>query len=455
MKPYMTPQAALAFTGEFYFYLITATLLFLVQQKRRRWMPARFFLIVSAAVGSMFYMEYAMYPNHERNALIYSTALFFMWLMDYSCFEISRSEALFCTLAGYGVQFIGSMVRECAHTFFPKSLPVDIILFFVTMGIYLIYYMIYGCHLQRGQNFDLRQSHLLALSCVVVAVEIVICYWMRLQWRASGDWLYMLCDSILLIVSTICILAMQFNIMIRHNLEHEMETITRMWMKDQEQYRISSDTIDQINRKCHDMRHQIRSIGSSANVDAHALKEIEQTIRIYDSMFQTGSRALDVILTEKNMYCQENGITLNCIADGSSLDFMQDSDIYSLFGNLLENAFNAVRTLDESQRTVDLSIRRHSELLSISVRNCYEGTVTMENGRPVSSGDPRYHGFGTKSIAAIAAKYDGTISFRAVGGTFSVNMLFPLRSEKAADKATGSPGAHESNSINIKSSRMN
>lgn len=442
MKLYMTLRAALAFTGEFYFYLITATLLFLVQQKRRRWMPVRFFLIAATAVGSMLYMECTMYPNHERNALIYSTALFFMWLMSYSCFEISRSEALFCTLAGYCVQFLGSMVRECAHTFFPASLPVDTVLFFITAGIYLIYYMTYGRHLQRGQNFDLRQIHLLALSFVVVAVEILICYWMRLQWRASGDWLYMLCDTILLLVSTVCILAMQFNLMLRHNLENEMEIITQMWMKDQEQYRISRETIDQINRKCHDMRHQIRSIGSSANVDAGALKEMEQAIRIYDSMFQTGSRALDVILTEKNMYCQENGITLNCIADGSSLDFMQDSDIYSLFGNLLENAFNAVRALDESLRTVDLSIRRHDELLSVNIRNCYEGTVTMENGRPVSSGDPRYHGFGTKSIAAIAAKYDGTISFRAAGGTFSVNMLFPLGNENTAGKLGGPSGAH-------------
>lgn len=430
MKLYMTLRAALAFTGEFYFYLITATLLFLVQQKRRRWMPVRFFLIVAVAVSSMFYMECAMYPNHERNALIYSTALFFMWLMGYSCFEISSSEALFCTLAGYGVQFLGSMVRECVHTFFPASLPVDTVLFLITEIIYLIYYMTYGRHLQRGQNFDLRQSHLLALSCVVVAVEIVICYWMRWQWRASGDWLYMLCDSILLVVSTVCILAMQFNIMLRHNLEHEMEIITQMWMKDQEQYRISSDTIDQINRKCHDMRHQIRSIGSSAKVDANALKEMEQAIHIYDSMFQTGSRALDVILTEKSMACQESGITVNCIADGSALSFMEDSDIYSLFGNLLENAINAVKALDASLRTIDLSIRRHDELLSISTRNFYEGTITMENGRPVTSGDPRYHGFGTKSVAAIVSKYGGAISFRAQNGTFSVNMLFPLKKQE-------------------------
>ena len=93
MKLYMTLRAALAFTGEFYFYLITATLLFLVQQKRRRRMPMRFFLIVAVAVSSMLYMECAMYPNHERNALIYSNALFFMWLME--CIHIKRKVIQF------------------------------------------------------------------------------------------------------------------------------------------------------------------------------------------------------------------------------------------------------------------------------------------------------------------------------------------------------------------------
>lgn len=430
---YMSFISALQFTVEFYFYLIAGTLLFLIQQKRKSLMPLRFAAI--ALVGLFFMILFVSYihPSHIRNVVIYSSALFLMWMLSYSCFEISISEALFCSLAGYGVQFLGSMVRECFHTFLPSSVGTEILLFIVTAGIYAFYYWMYGRNLHRGQNFDLRHSNLLALLCVVVIVEIIICYWMRIQWRASDDWLYMICDSILLVISTMCILAVQFNLMLKHNLENEMEIITQMWMKDREQFRISSETIDQINRKCHDMRHQIRTIGSSANVDAGALKEMEQAIRIYDSMFQTGSRALDVILTEKNMSFQENNITINCIADGSSLDFMQDSDIYSLFGNLLENAFNAVLGLKEDLRTIDLSIRRHGELLSINIHNCYEGTVTMENGRPISPNDPRYHGYGTKSIAAIVSKYGGTVSFRTNGGVFSVNMLFPLEETGAPD----------------------
>ena len=406
--------------------------MFLIQQKRKSLMTLRFAAITLVGLFFMILFVSYIHPSHIRNVVIYTSALFLMWMLSYSCFEISISEALFCSLAGYGVQFLGSMVRECFHTFLPSSVGIEILLFFITAGIYAFYYWMYGRHLQRGQNFDLQHWNLLALVFVVIIVEIIICYWMRIQWRASDDWLYMICDSILLFITTMCILAVQFNLMLKHNLENEMEIITQMWMKDQEQYRISCETIDQINRKCHDMRHQIRTIGSSANVDAGALKEMEQAIHIYDSMFQTGSRALDVILTEKSMSCQESGIAVNCIADGSALNFMQNSDIYSLFGNLLENAFNAVRPLDENLRTVDLSIRRHGELLSVNIRNCYEGTVTMENGRPVSSGDPRYHGFGTKSIAAIVAKYDGAISFRAASGTFSVNMLFPLECENAA-----------------------
>lgn len=418
---------ALQISISFYFYLITGTLLFLTQQQRKPWCVLRMLGCTLCGLGFMVAIIRFGQPTSLNNIVIYGSALLLMVFASHFSFAISWSEALFCAIAGYGVQFIGSMIRECVHELsLPFPVLRELLLFLVTLALYAAFYFFYGRRLHRGQNFDLHQRYLLLLLGAAVMVEIILCYTLRTQWFASGDPVYMLADSVLLIISTLCILAVQFNLLLQHNLESEMQLISRMWQKDQELYRVSSETIDQINRKCHDMRHQIRTIGGNANVNANALKEMENAIRIYDAMFETGSRALDVILTEKSLLCHESGITINCIADGSSLNFMQDSDIYSLFGNLLENAINAVASLDAAERVIDLSIRRHGELLSINARNCYSGEITLRDGRPVSAGDSRNHGYGTKSMAAIADKYGGTISFRAMGGNFAVNMLFPL-----------------------------
>ena len=62
----------------------------------------------------------------------------------------------------------------------------------------------------------------------------------------------------------------------------------------------------------------------------------------------------------------------------------------------------------------------------------------MRNGVPVTNGDLRHHGFGTKSIVAIVHKYGGTISFQAKGGVFNLNMLFTLRGKRSTSASCSS-----------------
>ena len=69
----------------------------------------------------------------------------------------------------------------------------------------------------------------------------------------------------------------------------------------EKQYEISKQTIDLINVKCHDMKHQIRAISRQAAIDPAALEEMESVISIYGTIVKTGSQALDIILAEKNL----------------------------------------------------------------------------------------------------------------------------------------------------------
>ena len=42
--------------------------------------------------------------------------------------------------------------------------------------------------------------------------------------------------------------------------EQELDTIRQLWHQQQEQYRMSKENIELINRKCHDLRHQIAAL---------------------------------------------------------------------------------------------------------------------------------------------------------------------------------------------------
>ncbi len=77
------------------------------------------------------------------------------------------------------------------------------------------------------------------------------------------------------------------------------------------------------------------------------LKELEQSIRIYDSIVKTGNEILDTLLSEKSLICEARDITIHCVIDGKKLFFMDSIDIYALFGNAIDNAIECGKVFRE------------------------------------------------------------------------------------------------------------
>lgn len=61
------------------------------------------------------------------------------------------------------------------------------------------------------------------------------------------------------------------------------------------------------------------------------------------------------------------------------------ADLCIILGNLLDNAMEAVGSLPEGERQIDLSVSQVKRSLSITVRNPYQGKIrTDENGQIVT-----------------------------------------------------------------------
>ena len=141
-----------------------------------------------------------------------------------------------------------------------------------------------------------------------------------------------------------------FTMIDSNRVKKENQTLQALWKRAEEQYNLSKENIDLINLKCHDLKHQIREYASKRNIDQEAINDLESVINIYDSTIKTGNEALDLIFTEKSLYCQKQNIKLTCLADCSRLIFMLDSDLYSLFGNMIDNAIEAVSKIDNAEK---------------------------------------------------------------------------------------------------------
>lgn len=107
---------------------------------------------------------------------------------------------------------------------------------------------------------------------------------------------------------------------------------------------------------------------------------------------------------------------------------MSPTDLYSLFGNALDNAFDAVRAVDDpDKRSISLLVQRVAGMVSVHIENYYAGTVAFEDGLPrTTKADTSSHGFGVKSMRLIAESYDGSLTMGTNGETFYLNVLIPI-----------------------------
>jgi len=194
-------------------------------------------------------------------------------------------------------------------------------------------------------------------------------------------------------------------------------------------YKTDLETVEAINLRCHDIKHQIAALGDAGR--QKELREIERLVNIYDCGLKTECAALDLVLSNKSLMCLGKRIELTCVADGRRLGFMEDADIYALFGNILDNAIEAVEQLEDGERRlISLNVRARDHFLIVSEENYYGGELVMEQGLPMTTkSDKRFHGFGMQSIRMLTEKYGGDLRLRASGGIYRLSILFPV-SEK-------------------------
>jgi hypothetical protein len=222
-------------------------------------------------------------------------------------------------------------------------------------------------------------------------------------------------------------LCIQFGIFRISQTEQELEVARRLITQKEKQYHVSKETMDAIRRKSHNLKYELSALNAGQGQQKH-IDEAMALVDSFDANIQTGSDTLDVIFGEKNLYCRQLQISFVCMIDGSKLNFMEATDQYVLFGNMIDNAINAVQKLkDPAQRSIYIDVHVEKQFLLVRTENAFEETLYFRNGLPITtSGNEEDHGFGMTSIRIIAEKYGGSVSVRAEDNVFYLNILFPL-----------------------------
>ena len=380
---------------------------------------------VYLALSVMFGLILQSVFPHSR----YAAAFFLSVLIFPVCFDAQIWDELYCIAAATALQNLSYSVCAFLVTVLGgdplKTSGTFIILqIAVYLGIHLVTFYLF-----LGQLKDIEGAGQEHLRMVVVSlVLILVVYWMQ-EDKQDSAFPYFLHWKIMFIDHDVLILYMLLGMYDRNRLRKENAVLESLRSAERNQYEYDKRTIEMLNIKSHDLKHQIAALRSLEGEEREkALDEIEEAVFHYNSIAKTGNKPVDTILSSKALVCEKYGISLTYMIDGEKLAFMKTLDVYSLFGNALDNAIQAERKVaDEEKRFIDVKVFAKGRLLVLHMENYWDEPVTFRDGRPVSTkADSDNHGFGLISIRRIVSQYKGVMSVGKKNDLFCLDITIPI-----------------------------
>ena len=423
-------QTVLRILCSYPFQLLIAVHLFAFPTFKRRsrfWLRA---LLTALPVLLGFEISLTLFPAGiipenpflDRALLLIPTAWFFAMLL--LCYRCTPREALFSSSCSLALQnaldniFWIVMLMGGFPEYSLTALGVSWVLMLLNYGTTL---QIFWKWMQDREGHTLPR-HRVVQNAVIIAIFVIF-----FNRRATGS-AYEIYVYLAYLLADILALLMQEGLLHETDLTLKNEIIGQLLASEQKKQRMSAENIELINRKCHDLKHQLeglRRMKSDEERNAY-IGQVEDAVLFYESAVKTGNETLDLILMEKQLYCKEHGITLTSVCDGEGLKMLDTMDLYALFGNALDNAIESVIGEAPENRIVSFRAGTRGGFLSIHFENYLGHALTMRDGLPLTSKDDlRYHGFGVLSIRHIVQKYGGTMSIRTDQNLFRLDILIP------------------------------
>ncbi len=429
--------------------LLVALLLFCHPLLRRKGSYWRIPLAIILCYGSCF-----IFPTIS-NIWISIGSFFAIFLALFgSCFLVFDSDwkgLLFLAIAIYNTQHAAYELYDFllrvfqagnAGSFYESTsnlalfnTPLQAILYSAAyLVIYWLFYLLFARKIKRGVPIVIQRGMIFVLI-VVCAVSDIVINSIVLEYVQEANNATLIILSLLSLMLCMVCMTMQFEISTRSKLDSDIAALKIVRSKEREQYQISKQNAELLSIKAHDLKHQIHELGQRKSIADDTIEEISSLVDIYDADIKTGNPSMDMILTEKGRLCANKGIRFSLMADGKALSQLSESDVYSLLGNIIDNAIEAVIQLPEKQRLISLKIHRIKGFSSITEENPYreENLRFGKDGLPLTSKENKAnHGYGIKSIAYVAKKYGGDLRIPAEDWIFSLSLLLPDESNSPA-----------------------
>lgn len=175
---------------------------------------------------------------------------------------------------------------------------------------------------------------------------------------------------------------------------------------------------EQLRRMRHDIKNQLDFVKSLMNDESTSNELAKNYLKQYNDRFMKLERLIDTdnaivnaVVNSKLVKCSKENIRINTTIQ-NKLKRIDDIDMSSLIGNLLDNAIEAQEKVTVDKRYIEVNMLNDDDVLYISVKNTILESV-LENNKQLHTikADKKSHGLGTKIVKDIVEKYNGSIDY--------------------------------------------
>ncbi|MCC0663123.1 ATP-binding protein [Clostridioides sp. ZZV15-6597] len=238
--------------------------------------------------------------------------------------------------------------------------------------------------------------------------------------------------SIVFLLSNISLVSIIGRIIKDNNLRIEHE-ITEEKMNIQYKYYLNLQEYQLKTRKLyHDMSNHIICIqniyGKNELADKY-IKDINKQIKECNTIFNTQSMILDVILSEKKSICDMNDIDFLVDINFLECNFIEMADVCSIFSNMIDNAIEACNKIYDTniQKKIKLRGTIVNRLFVIKCENTKINEIILKNNKIITDKkDSFLHGIGINSIKSSVEKYNGNVEIYSEKNKFIITIYIPL-----------------------------
>lgn len=128
-------------------------------------------------------------------------------------------------------------------------------------------------------------------------------------------------------------------------------------------------------------------------------------------------------MSQKISLAESKEIIVETKIEDMLLDFMDETDITSIFANLMDNAIEACDEIDD-KKFISVKMCRLNDFLYIDLMNSFSGKIIQKNGK-FKSTKANHKGYGMTSIQMAIERYNGYMVTEQKDNIFITEIVIP------------------------------